>query len=225
MEFALKSEIYCFIHLHSLLRIVFVRNIYYIFAKLSLTNIRPRFSNKPIVHSRHRGRYTQKFKNNHFTFLKNTELRLFNRKESQSNSPVQLSSPAVQSNCPVQLSSPTVQSNCPVQSSPCFVLCLIWLLSKWRCINIQSFWGLLAVLLKLTSKSMQSLFRSQIRGIQNWHTIQMIMLTRCKADTCKIMNYVRLLVKPEKTISKHTILRFYFLISWLVCCYTNLFNI
>ena len=124
MEFALKSEIYCFIHLHSLLRIVFVRNIYYIFAKLSLTNIRPRFSNKPIVHSRHRGRYTQKFKNNHFTFLKNTELRLFNRKESQFNSPVQLSSPAVQSNCPVQLSSPTVQSNCPVQSSPCFVLCL-----------------------------------------------------------------------------------------------------
>ena len=129
MEFALKSEIYCFIHLHSLLRIVFVRNIYYIFAKLSLTNIRPRFSNKPIVHSRHRGRYTQKFKNNHFTFLKNTELRLFNRKESQSNSPVQLSSPAVQSNCPVQLSSPTVQSNCPVQSSPCFVLCLLSCLS------------------------------------------------------------------------------------------------
>ena len=106
MEFALKSEIYCFIHLHSLLRIVFVHNIYYIFAKLSLANIRPRFSNKPIVHSRHRGRYTQKFKNNHFTFLKNIELRLFNRKESQSNSPVQLSSPAVQSNCPVQLSSP-----------------------------------------------------------------------------------------------------------------------
>ena len=111
MEFALKSEIYCFIHLHSLLRIVFADNIYYIFAKLSLANIRPRFSNKPIVHSRHRGRCTQKFKNNHFTFLKNTELRLFNRKESQSNSPVQLSSPAVQSNCPVQLSSPTVQSS------------------------------------------------------------------------------------------------------------------
>ena len=111
MEFALKSEIYCFIHLHSLLRIVFVHNIYYIFAKLSLANIRPRFSNKPIVHNRHRGRYTQKFKNNHFTFLKNIELRLFNRKESQSNSPVQLSSPAVQSNCPVQLSSPTVQSS------------------------------------------------------------------------------------------------------------------
>ena len=111
MEFALKSEIYCFIHLHSLLRIVFVHNIYYIFAKLSLANIRLRFSNKPIVHSRHRGRCTQKFKNNHFTFLKNTELRLFNRKESQSNSPVQLSSPAVQSNCPVQLSSPTVQSS------------------------------------------------------------------------------------------------------------------
>ena len=110
MEFALKSEIYCFIHLHSLLRIVFVHNIYYIFAKLSLANIRPQFSNKPIVHSRHRGRYTQKFKNNHFTFLKNIELRLFNKKESQSNSPVQLSSPAV-------------QSNCPVQSSPCFVLC------------------------------------------------------------------------------------------------------
>ena len=105
MEFALKSEIYCFIHLHSLLRIVFVHNIYHIFAKLSLANIRPRFSNKPIVHSRHRGRCTQKFKNNHFTFLKNTELRLFNRKESQSNSPVQL---------PVQLSSPIVQSNCPV---------------------------------------------------------------------------------------------------------------
>ena len=131
MEFALKSEIYCFIHLHSLLRIVFVHNIYYIFAKLSLANIRPRFSNKPIVHSRHQGRCTQKFKNNHFTFLKNTELRLFNRKESQSNSPVQLSSPAVQSNCPVQLSSPVqsspvqsspVQSS-PVQSSPCFVLC------------------------------------------------------------------------------------------------------
>ena len=101
------------------MRIVFVHNIYYIFAKLSLANIRPRFSNKPIVHSRHRGRCTQKFKNNHFTFLKNTELRLFNRKESQSNSPVQLSSPTVQSNCPVQLSSPTVQSNCPVQlSSP-----------------------------------------------------------------------------------------------------------
>ena len=118
MEFALKSEIYCFIHLHSLLRIVFVHNIYYIFAKLSLANIRPRFSNKPIVHSRHRGRYTQKFKNNHFTFLKNIELRLFNRKESQSNSPVQLSSPAVQSNCPVQLSSPTVQSS-PVQSMFC----------------------------------------------------------------------------------------------------------
>ena len=38
------------------------------------------------------------------------------------------------------------------------------------------------------------------------------MLTRCKEDTCKIMNYMRLLVKPEKTISKHTILRFYFLI-------------
>ena len=111
MEFALKSEIYCFIHLHSLLRIVFVHNIYYIFAKLSLANIRSRFSNKPIVHSRHRGRYTQKFKNNHFTFLKNIELRLFNRKESQSNSPVQLSSPIVQSNCPVQLSSPTVQSS------------------------------------------------------------------------------------------------------------------
>ena len=111
MEFALRSEIYCFIHLHSLLRIVFVHNIYYIFAKLSLANIRPRFSNKPIVHSRHRGRYTQKFKNNHFTFLKNIELRLLNRKESQSNSPVQLSSPAVQSNCPVQLSSPTVQSS------------------------------------------------------------------------------------------------------------------
>ena len=36
------------------------------------------------------------------------------------------------------------------------------------------------------------------------------MLTRCKADTCKIMNYVRLLVKPEKTISKHTILSKYF---------------
>ena len=122
MEFALKSEIYCFIHLHSLLRIVFVHNIYYIFAKLSLANIRSRFSNKPIVHSRHRGRYTQKFKNNHFTFLKNIELRLFNRKESQSNSPVQLSSPAVQSNCPVQLSSPIVQSNCPVQSSPVHVL-------------------------------------------------------------------------------------------------------
>ena len=111
MEFALKSEIYCFIHLHSLLRIVFVHNIYYIFAKLSLANIRSRFSNKPIVHSRHRGRYTQMFKNNHFTFLKNIELRLFNRKESQSNSPVQLSSPIVQSNCPVQLSSPTVQSS------------------------------------------------------------------------------------------------------------------
>ena len=111
MEFALKSEIYCFIHPHSLLRIVFVHNIYYIFAKLSLANIRLRFSNKPIVHSRHRGICTQKFKNNHFTFLKNTELRLFNRKESQSNSPVQLSSPAVQSNCPVQLSSPTVQSS------------------------------------------------------------------------------------------------------------------
>ena len=124
MEFALKSEIYCFIHLHSLLRIVFVHNIYYIFAKLSLANIRPRFSNKPIVRSRHRGRCTQKFKNNHFTFLKNTELRLFNRKESQFNSPVQLSSPVVQSNCPVQLSSPILQSNCPVQSSPCFVLCL-----------------------------------------------------------------------------------------------------
>ena len=93
MEFALKSEVYCFIHLHSLLRIVFVHNIYYIFAKLSLANIRPRFSNKPIVHSRHRGRCTQKFKNNHFTFLKRTELRLFNRKESKSNSPVQLDSP------------------------------------------------------------------------------------------------------------------------------------
>ena len=114
MEFALKSEIYCFIHLHSLLRIVLVHNIYYIFAKLSasLANIRRRFSNKPIVHSRHRGRYTQKFKNNHFTFLKNTELRLFNRKESQSNSPVQLSSPAVQSNCPVQLSSPVQSMFC-----------------------------------------------------------------------------------------------------------------
>ena len=111
MEFALKSEIYCFIHLHSLLRIVFVHNIYYIFAKLSLANIRSRFSNKPIVLSRHRGRCKQKFKNNHFTFLKNIELRLFNRKESQSNSPVQLSSPIVQSNCPVQLSSPTVQSS------------------------------------------------------------------------------------------------------------------
>ena len=118
MEFALKSEIYCFIHLHSLLRIVFVHNIYYIFAKLSLANIRPRFSNKPIVHSRHRGRCTQKFKNNHFTFLKNTELRLFNRKESQSNSPVQLSSSAVQSNCPVQLSSPVQSMFCtvPIQS-------------------------------------------------------------------------------------------------------------
>ena len=34
-------------------------------------------------------------------------------------------------------------------------------------INIQSFWGLLAVLLKLTSKSMHSLFRSQKRTIQN----------------------------------------------------------
>ena len=112
MEFALKSEIYCFIHLHSLLRIVFVHNIYYIFAKLSLTNIRPRFSNKPIVHSRHGGRYTQKFKNNHFTFLKNIELRLFNRKESQSNCPVQLSSPTVQSNCPVQLSSPVQSMFC-----------------------------------------------------------------------------------------------------------------
>ena len=112
MEFALKSEIYCFIQLHSLLRIVFVHNIYYIFAKLSLANIRPRFSNKPIVHSRHRGRYTQKFKNNHFTFLKNIELRLFNRKESQSNSPVQLSSPAVQCNCPVQLSSPVQSMFC-----------------------------------------------------------------------------------------------------------------
>ena len=108
MEFALRSEIYCFIHLHSLLRIVFVHNIYYIFAKLSLANIRPQFSNKPIVHSRHRGRYTQKFKNNHFTFLKNIE-----------KNP----SPIVQSNCPVQLSSPTVQSNCPVQlSSPVHVL-------------------------------------------------------------------------------------------------------
>ena len=103
MEFALKSEIYCFIHLHSLLRIVFVHNIYYIFAKLSLANIRPRFSKKPIVYSRHRGRYAQKFKNNHFTFLKNIELRLFNRKESQSNCPVQLSSPTVQSNCPVHV--------------------------------------------------------------------------------------------------------------------------
>ena len=38
MEFALKSEIYCFIQLHSLLRIVFVQNIYYIFANLSLAN-------------------------------------------------------------------------------------------------------------------------------------------------------------------------------------------
>ena len=112
MEFALKSEIYCFIHLHSLLRIVFVHNIYYIFAKLLLANIRPRFSNKPIVHSRHQGRCTQKFKNNHFTFLKNTELRLFNRKESQSNNPVQLSSPAVQSNCPVQSSSPVQSMFC-----------------------------------------------------------------------------------------------------------------
>ena len=116
MEFALKSEIYCFIHLHSPLRIVFVHNIYYIFAKLSLANIRPRFSNKPIVHSRHRGRCTQKFKNNHFTFLKSTELRLFNRKESQSNSPVQLSSPAVQSNCPVQLSSPVQSMFCTMPS-------------------------------------------------------------------------------------------------------------
>ena len=38
MEFALKSEIYCFIHLHSLLRIVFVHNIYYIFAKLTIAS-------------------------------------------------------------------------------------------------------------------------------------------------------------------------------------------
>ena len=108
MEFALKSEIYCFIHLHSLLRIVFVHNIYYIFAKLSLANIRSRFSNKPIVHSRHRGRYTQKFKNNHFTFLKTSNCVYLIEKNP---------SPIVQSNCPVQLSSPTVQS------SPCFVLC------------------------------------------------------------------------------------------------------
>ena len=112
MEFALRSEMYCFIHLHSLLRIVFVHNIYYIFAKLSLANIRPRFSNKPIVHSRHRGRYTQKFKNNHFTLI-----------SSKTSNCVYLidknPSPIVQSNCPVQLSSPTVQSNCPVQlSSP-----------------------------------------------------------------------------------------------------------
>ena len=132
MEFALKSEIYCFIHLHSLLRIVLVHNIYYIFAKLlaSLANIRRRFSNKPIVHSRHRGRYTQKFKNNHFTFLKNTELRLFNRKESQSNSPVQLSSPAVQSNCPVQLSSPTVQSS-PVHVLY-YAMFMFWFTQKQR---------------------------------------------------------------------------------------------
>ena len=121
MEFALKSEIYCFIHLHSLLRIVFVHNIYYIFANLSLATIRPQFSKKTlyiadieadIAPARETSqKETQKFKNNHFAFLKNIELRLFNRKESQSNSPV-------------QLSSPIVQSNCPVQSSPCFVLCL-----------------------------------------------------------------------------------------------------
>ena len=60
----------------------------------------------------------QKFKNNHFVFLKNisyilesVKLRLFNEKESHSKS-----SPIVQSNCPVQLSS-------PVQSMFCVIFC------------------------------------------------------------------------------------------------------
>ena len=86
MEFALKSEIYCFIHLHSLLRIVFVHNIYYIFANLSLANkTNIRFSNKTwyiadigadIPPARETSqKETQKFKNNHFVFLKNIELR------------------------------------------------------------------------------------------------------------------------------------------------------
>ena len=124
MEFALKSEIYCFIHLHSLLRIVFVHNIYYIFAKLSLANIRSRFSNKPIVHSRHRGRYTQKFKNNHFTFLKTSNCVYLIEKNP---------SPIVQSNCPVQAMFCTMPSNkCQTIFSSNFVVSLSGLISVLR---------------------------------------------------------------------------------------------
>ena len=48
MEFALKSEIY-FIHLHSLLRTVFVHNIYYINFWLTYRwQVRPRFMNKTL---------------------------------------------------------------------------------------------------------------------------------------------------------------------------------
>ena len=42
---------------HSLLRIVFVHNIYYIFANLSLAN-KTSILEQGIVHSKHRGRYT-----------------------------------------------------------------------------------------------------------------------------------------------------------------------
>ena len=42
------------------------------------------------------------------------------------------------------------------------------------------------------------------------------MLTRGKADTCKIMNYVRLLVKPEKNNFKAYDLTFLFL-DFLTC--------
>ena len=83
--------------------------------------IRPRLSNKTLyiadIEADIPPRETsqkerQKFKNNHFVFLKNIsytlesiKVRLFNRKESHSKS-----SPIVQSNCPVQLSRQTVQS-------------------------------------------------------------------------------------------------------------------
>ena len=79
--------------------------------------IRPRLSNKTLyiadIEADIPPRETsqkerQKFKNNHFVFLKNIsytlesiKVRLFNRKESHSKS-----SPIVQSNCPGKLSSP-----------------------------------------------------------------------------------------------------------------------